>query len=102
MKKQPDKIREFLSSISDLEFRYLRVQISMANDARYLIKEFNLGKEMFCRLMQIKESEYDQYLTGGFDYDLMKMALMNAAYCELSSEKAESECKGKFTDIIAQ
>lgn len=92
-------IKIFLSKLTDVEFRYLRLQESMANDARTLIKEFSLTKGDFCHLMQIEESQYQTYLNGGFPYTVMKMALLNAAYCRLSSEKNKREAEEKFTNI---
>lgn len=94
-------VRQFLSKLSDIDFRYLRLQIQMANDARNLIKEFNLSKEEFCKLLDISEKHYQQYLNGGFEYDIMKMALMNAAYCKLSTERAAKEVEEKFTNVVS-
>ena len=37
------EVRKFLTSLDDLDFRYLRIQLSMANDARNMISEFNLS-----------------------------------------------------------
>lgn len=96
------EIRSFLADLADLDFRYLRIQMSLANDARTLIKDFNLGREEFCILLDIHDHEYDIYINGGFNYDIMKMARMNAAFCKLSARKAEQELKGKFTDIIVE
>lgn len=93
------KIRTFLSKLTDVEFRYLRIQESMANDARNLIQEFNLSKEQFCDLMEIKETEYTSYLNGGFNYDIMKMALSNSAYCKLHAERANKEVQEKHVNI---
>jgi hypothetical protein len=96
------KIRKFLSELEDIDFRYLRIQISMANDARNLIKEFNLTKEQFCKFMVIDpdNSEYQSYIQGGYDYTVMHMARLQAAYCKLSAEKITA--KGKFTDIATE
>lgn len=72
----------------------------MANDARTLVKDFNLSREQFCELIQILPKEYDKYMTGGFNYDIRKMALIQAAFCKLQIEKTKQEAKDKFTDII--
>lgn len=96
---QKDKVRSFLGSLTDLEYRYLRLQCQMANDARNLIKEFLLTKEQFCERMNLKPSEYDKYLTGGYNYTVMHMAKIQAYFMELSMEKSRIEAK-KFTDVI--
>lgn len=96
-------IRNFLSRLSDHEFRYLRLQISFANDARELVRNFNLTQERFCELMNIDITEYDKYMRGGYNYTVDKMAYLQAAYCTLKAEQnakqAEAEAKAKFTDI---
>lgn len=94
------EIRKFLGSLNDLDFRYLRIQISMANDARTLVKDFNLSREQFCELIQISQKEYDKYMTGGFNYDIRKMALIQAAFCKLQMERTKEEAEKKFTDIV--
>ena len=97
MKK--DKIRSFLSNLSDLDYRYLRLQCSLANDARTLVKDFLLTREQFCERMKIQLSEYDSYMNGGFEYTIMHMAMIQAYFMELSMEKSKEEAK-KFTNII--
>lgn len=93
-------IRLFLSHLSDLDYWYLRLQCSMANDARTLVKDFLLTKEQFCERMKIPLSEYNSYMNGGFAYTIMHMAIIKAYFMELSIEKAKLEAK-KITDIIA-
>jgi transcriptional regulator with XRE-family HTH domain len=95
-------IRRFLSSLSDLDYRYLTIQLSMAKDARTIIQEFNLSKEEFCKLLEISPREYTKYINGGFNYDIRKMALMQAAYVKLKSEQAAKEAKKKLTKINTQ
>jgi transcriptional regulator with XRE-family HTH domain len=94
------EIRKFLGDLNDLDFRYLRIQISMANDARTLVRDFNLSKEQFCELIQISPKEYNKYMTGGFNYDIRKMALIQAAFCKLQMERTKEEAENKFTDIV--
>lgn len=95
-------IRRFLSQLSDLDYRYLTIQLSMAKDARTIIQEFNLSKEEFCKLLEISPREYNKYINGGFNYDIRKMALMQAAYVNLKAEKAAKEAKKKLTGIKSE
>ena len=94
------EIRTFLGSLEDIDFRYLRIQISMANDARELIRNFNLSKEQFCELLSIKMNKYNSYIRGGYDYSVMDMAKIQAAYCKLQMEKTAKEAENMFTDIV--
>jgi hypothetical protein len=93
-------IRKFLGKLTDLEFRYMRIQISMANDARNLVFKYHLTKEQFCEIMRINLKDYNKYLTGGFDYDVIKMALMQAAFYNLETERIKKETEQKVTNII--
>jgi len=36
---EAQQIRKFLANLSDLDYRYLRIQCSMANDARTLVHD---------------------------------------------------------------
>ena len=94
-----DKVRTFLSRLNDLDYRYLRLQCQMANDARNLVKDFLLTKEQFCERMKLELSEYDSYMTGGYQYTVMHMAMIQAYFMELSMERSRLEAK-KFTDVI--
>ena len=94
------KIRDFLSSIADIDFRYLRIQISMANDARELIKKFDLSKADFCKRMQISPRSYNKYRTGGYNYSIKNMAYLQAAYCDLEMEETRKEAEKMFTDVL--
>ena len=38
---------------------------------QYVIKEHSLSKESFCKSMCIKESQYDDFTLGNYNYDLM-------------------------------
>ena len=93
------KIREFLGNLTDHEYRFIRIQISLANDARKIISDFNVSKERFCELIELDLSDYDAYVKGGFEYTVDKMALLNAAFCTLKAEQAEKEASKKFTQV---
>jgi len=38
-------------------------------------------------------------MTGGFNYDIRKMALMQAAFCKLQMERTKEEAEKKFTGL---
>lgn len=99
MEMKSKEIRAFLSELNDTEFHYLNIQFSLARDSRNMVNEFNLTKERFCELMQIDITLYDAFLNGGFDYDIMKMALLKTAWVKLRSEQAKEEAEKILTGI---
>ena len=96
---KPKEIRQFLKELSEADFRYLEIQMSIAKDGKNLISKFNISKERFCELMQIELSEYEDFINGAFDYDIMKMALMHCAWVKLRTEQAEIEADKSLTGI---
>ena len=93
------EIRTFLSELNDTEFHYLNIQFSLARDSRSMITEFNITKERFCELMKIEITEYQAFLNGGYNYDIMKMALLKTAWVLLRSEQAKAEAEKLLTGI---
>ena len=96
---EKDKVRMFLNSLNDLDYRYLRLQCQMANDARHIVNEFLITKEQFCERMKLDVSEYDSYMNGGYEYTVMHMAMIQAYYIELSMEKSKLEANERFTGV---
>ena len=88
-----------MSSLTDLDFHYLGIQIAMANDARRLIETFNVTKEDFCKLVDIRVADYERYLSGGYNYDLEKMARMQKSWVMLRAKQAEIEAEKVLTDV---
>jgi predicted transcriptional regulator len=93
------EVRKFLTDLNDLDFRYLNIQLSMARDARNLIKEFNLSKEKFCELLEISPREFQKYINGGFNYNIKKMAIMQCVWYNLEMEKTKLEIENKTTGL---
>jgi hypothetical protein len=99
------EIRKFLGDLSDEDYHYTKVQLSMARDARNLITEFSLTEERFCTLLKINgKKAYKSFLNGGYNYTIRDMANMHCAYIllakERSVEEAEKHIKEDTTNII--
>lgn len=93
------EVRQFLSGLSNADFRYLEIQMSLAKDSRGLIDKFKISQERFCELMEIDLSQYQDFLNGAFDYDIQKMALLHCAWVTLRSEQAKKEADETLTGI---
>jgi hypothetical protein len=99
MKSNAPQVRKFLSGLTDLDFHYLGIQIAMAKDARQLISTFNVSKEAFCKQMDIRPADYNRYLSGGFNYDIEKMARMQDFWVKERTKQAELEAEKVLTDV---
>jgi DNA-dependent RNA polymerase auxiliary subunit epsilon len=98
-KSNASQVRKFLSGLTDLDFHYLGIQIAMAKDARRLIETFNLSKLEFIKHVDIRLADYDRYLSGGYNYDIEKMARMQDAWVKLRTKQAELEAEKVLTDV---
>ena len=99
------EIRKFLSALDDSDYHYVKIQMSMARDARNLINEFKLTEEQFCALMKFNGiKNYQSFLNGGYNYTIRDMANLHCAYVSLEVEratkKAEKHVKEETTNII--
>ena len=92
-----EKVRKFLAGLTDLEYRYLRLQCQVANDARTIVHKHNISREEFCIEMKISQEEYDAYMTGGFNYTLMDMARLQALYIRYETKRVAEEAKKTVT-----
>lgn len=90
---KPEKIRKFLGELNDLDFRFLRLQCQVANDARTLVFKFSISREEFCVELGISQEDYDAYMTGGYNYTLMDTAKLQALYVRHETKRAAEEAK---------
>lgn len=93
------ELRSFLKNLSNEDFRYLEIQMSLAKDARKMITTFNLSKERFCELVKISEKEHQSFINGGFNYDVRKMAIMHNVWAELRTNEAKKEADTILTGL---
>jgi hypothetical protein len=99
MKSNAPQVRKFLSGLTDLDFHYLGIQIQMAKDARKLIATFDVSKQDFCKHMDIRPTDYNRYLSGGYNYTLESMARIQDVWVKLRSLQAEIEAEKVLTDV---
>lgn len=85
------KVRTFLKDINSVEFRYLELTVQMASGLQNLIQRYKLDKKRFCDLFGINARVYDGYIKGDFNYTVEDMALLNANYQLLETERIKQE-----------
>ncbi len=96
------KVRDFLTELDDVGFRYMKIQVSMGTDARNMMEEFNLSKEQFCELAKIDISDFQSYINGGYDYTVLNMAIMHTVWIDLRKQQAEKEVAEKLTNVATE
>lgn len=87
MKIDTKKIGTFLKSIDGAEYIYMQHCMEMRNGITNLIKRHNLSKQEVCEKFKIKPIKYNDYIKGNYNYSVMDMACLNAAFMELEAEK---------------
>lgn len=89
------KVGQFFKSLNEVEFIYVGHIYGIAKQIHYVIKEHSLSKESFCKSMCIKESQYDNFTLGNYNYSLMDIArleqLINDLREKISITKVGSE-----------
>jgi len=92
------KIGTFLKSITDAERNYLTHCLNFSGALRDLIKRHELSKEDVCSRFEIKPSEHDDFVKGNYNYSINEMAILNASFMELESEKLKENAPVKFPE----
>ncbi len=72
------RIQKFLKSLSDEEWIYLKKTQSVASAMKDFIRDFKMTKETFCRELKIKESDYEDVISGSWEYDLRVISTFDA------------------------
>lgn len=93
------KIRQFLNKLTDLEFRYLRMQIDTASQIRQIVMDHNITREKFIELAELDIFWINEYFNGNYHYDIHYLAKVQAGYCKLKAIEAEKEAN-KLTHVV--
>lgn len=96
MKLDTKKIRLFLKSMEGAELIYLRYTMTIRQNLESLISEHLLTKDKICERFKIKPSQYNNFVKGDYNYTLEHLAMINAAFVELESEKIKENVPFKF------
>ena len=90
------KITAFLRTLNEAEILYLQHCLDFAEKVRHMIRKHNLSKEQLCKLLHIKESQYNDYVKGARNFDLNDFANLNLAFVKLESEKLKDNVPVKI------
>ena len=70
---------------------------AVQNNMLVFAKRYKLDKQRFCDLFGISLKKYDNYVKGNYNYSLEDMALLQANYQLLETERIKEEDKFKVT-----
>lgn len=70
--------------------------MQVSDYARTLIKQFNLSKEDFCKIVDIPLKRYSSYLNGGTNKEFLDIAKMQSAKMNLLMEKTAKEINSEL------
>ena len=87
MKINSKKVGSFLKSVNEAEYIFMRHCMDMRDGIKNLIKRHDLSKQEFCQRFRIKPAKYNDYISGNYNYSVMDIACLNAAFMELESNK---------------
>jgi len=82
MKIKSVQIGEFLKSLSDAEYEYLKISMNVRDGINSVIKKHNLSKEEVCKKFDIKEDGYENFIKGNYLYAISHMATINHLFIQ--------------------
>jgi hypothetical protein len=85
------KVGMFLKNLTGVEYRYLELTMQMVSSMESIIRKYNLDKNEFCKLFEIKLSNYDNYTKGNWNYAVDDMSQLDYVYKKLEKERLENE-----------
>ena len=80
------KIHQFLKTINEVEYNYLKYAIDISYSIRGLIRSFNLTKEFVCNNFQIPIRKYNDFINGSYEYSMNDMSTLDFLWKELEKE----------------
>ena len=81
------KVGKFLKGLTEVEFRYLQLTMQVVHGIKILFNKYNLTKERFIELFDIKEKDYNNYITGNYTYNISDMAKLDTVHEILGMEQ---------------
>lgn len=102
MKIDTKKVGTFLKSIDGAEFIYLQHCVDIRTSINNLIKRHNLTKQDIIERFRIKPAKYKDFVMGNYNYSLIDMACLNAAFMELEAKKLKEHVPCQVHDSDKQ
>jgi len=84
-----EKVWRVLNSLSTDDFKYLHMQVHMANEALKLIAEFKLDPGTFCEAMGLSLKDYLPFIKGSFNYSVREIVKLQTLYADLCGKREQ-------------
>ena len=93
------KIGAFLISLNNAEYRYLEHSIDMRNAIQKLIKTHKLNQKQLCKIFKKSPRTCKAFIAGNYNYSVMDMARLNAAFMELETKALDKKAPVKIAGV---
>ena len=77
MKIKSVQIGEFLKSLNEAEYQFLKLTMNVVEGINTLRKEYLFTKEEICKEFDIKEDGYENFIKGNYAYAISHLATLN-------------------------
>lgn len=91
------KIRKLISSLSPVDYQYLRTIMNIRNGILAIVDTSGLTKAEFCERFNIKSRDYTRFVKGDYEYKLSHMATINVIFMEMAAKKSKDNVTVKFS-----
>ena len=92
------EIGTFLASLDQAERNYLAHCQSISASIRNLIRETGASMREVCERFKVHPRKYQAFVNGNFNYDIERMAILNAWWVEVEIDKLPSQAPVKVND----
>ena len=87
MKIKSVQIGEFLKSLTDADYQFLKLTINVRDGIQSLINNYCMTKEDICYNFIIKEEDYEKFISGNYAYSISDIAAINSLFLKFQQEK---------------
>lgn len=96
MKINTSRIGKFLKSLNEAEYIYLVNCARMRDNIQTLVRNGISGHDL-CNRFGISLEQYDDFISGNYQYTLKDMATLNATFLELEIERVKKQASAEAT-----
>lgn len=87
MKIKSVQIGEFLKSLNEAEYQFLKLTMNVVEGIKSLREDYLLSKDEICASFDIKEDAYENFIKGNYAYSISHMATINHLLFKFRMEK---------------
>jgi hypothetical protein len=77
MKIKSVQIGEFLKSLNEGEYQFLKLTMNVLEGIKSLIEEHGISKEEILKEFELKEDGYENFIKGNYAYSISHLATIN-------------------------